>query len=68
MLRSYHDPWAKTVCGADVVFQQDGAPSHTARTTHALLGEMVRETLAWPALSPDAADDAASLNGTVQIR
>ena len=49
MLRSYYDPWAKTFCGADAAFQQDGAPSHTARTTRALLGEMSRETLVWPA-------------------
>ena len=53
MLRSYYDPWAKTFCGADALFQQDGAPSHTARTTRALPGEMFRETLVWPALSPD---------------
>ena len=53
MLRSYYVLWAKTFCGADAVFQQDGAPSHTARTTRTLLGEMFRETLVWPALSPD---------------
>ena len=29
------------------------SPSHTARTTRALLGEVFRETLVWPALSPD---------------
>ena len=53
-LRSYHDPLAKTLSGADAVFQ-DGAPSLTARTTRSLLGEMLRETQAWPALSPDFA-------------
>ena len=53
MLRSYYDPWAKTFCGADAVFQHDGAPSHTDRTTRVLLGEIFRETLVWPALSPD---------------
>ena len=53
MLRSYYDPKAKTFCCADTVFQQDGAPSHTSRTTRVLLGEMFRETLVWPALSPD---------------
>ena len=52
MLRSYYDPLAKTFCGADAVLQQDGAPSHTARTTSALLGEMFNETLVLPALSP----------------
>ena len=53
MLRSDSDPWAKTFCGADAVFQQGGAPSHAVRTTRAVLGEMFRETLTWPAVSPD---------------
>ena len=53
MLSSCYDPWAKTFCGADAVFQQEDPPSHTAPTTRALLGVMFRETLAWPALSPD---------------
>ena len=63
MLRSYYDPWAKTFCGADAVFQQDGAPSHTTRTTRALLGEMFRETLVWPALSPDLSPNDNALWG-----
>ena len=42
MLRSYYDPWAKTFCGADAVFQRDGAkPTQLA------------PLVAWPALSPD---------------
>ena len=53
MLRSYYDPCTKSFCGADAVFEQDGAPSHAARTARVLLGEMFRETLSWPALSPD---------------
>ena len=36
---------ANTFCGADALFQQDAAPSHTARTSRALLGEI------WHALS-----------------
>ena len=68
MLRSYYDPWAKTFCGADAVFQQDGAPSHTARTTRALLGEMFRETLVWPALSSNLSpDDCALWAATSQL-
>ena len=51
MLRSYYDPWAKTFCGADAVFQQDGAPL------------MFRETLVWPALSPDLSPNGYALCG-----
>ena len=39
--------------GEDFLLQQDAAPCHTARTTRALLGEMFRAILTWPALSPD---------------
>ena len=63
MLSSHYDPWAKTFCGADAVFQQDGAPSHAARTTRALLGEMFRETLVWPALSPELSPNDYALWG-----
>ena len=49
MLHSYYS-WAMTFGGADAVFQQNGAPSHTACTTRALLG-VFRETLACPAVS-----------------
>ena len=47
MLRSYYESRAKTFCGGGAVFQQDGAPSRTGRSTRALLGEMVRETPAF---------------------
>ena len=63
MLRSHYDPWAKTFCGADAVFQHDGAPCQTARTTCPLLGEMLRETLAWPAHSPDLSPNDTALWG-----
>ena len=53
MLRSYCDPCANRFCGIDAVFRQGGAPSHAARTARTLLGEVFRENLAWPALSPD---------------
>ena len=53
MLRSNCEDVLRSFCGADAFLQHHGGPSHTALTIRALLGEMFRETLAWPAPSPD---------------
>ena len=54
MLRSYYDPRAKTFCGADAVFQQGGAPSHTARTPLVRCSvKLWRGPRSRPILSPD---------------
>ncbi len=35
------------------IFQQDGAPAHTARTTKALLQQLGIDLMEWPSKSPD---------------
>src|SRR5258705_11307882 len=37
----------------DVIFQQDGATCHTAKTTKRCLAEHQIQTLPWPSNSPD---------------
>jgi len=39
--------------GSNMVFQQDNASAHSARSTKALLGALGVEVLRWPARSPD---------------
>ena len=50
MRRSYYDP-VGDVLRCRRCLPTGRAPSHTGGTTRALLGEMFRETVAWPALS-----------------
>lgn len=53
LLRDKFVPWIRRQKKGRWVFQQDNAPSHTARHTRAFLGDANIEVLSWPPYSPD---------------
>ena len=53
MLRSKFIPWVRKQRKRAIVFQQDNAPSHTARHTKAFFEEDNIVCLDWPPYSPD---------------
>lgn len=62
MLRTFVKPKTDTVTDHQIIFQQDGATSHTARQSMEVLKEMfpgclisIRRDVPWPARSPDLA-------------
>jgi len=53
LLRSTFLPWVRRQRRRAIVFQQDNAPSHTARATRMFLAEETINCLDWPPYSPD---------------